>query len=193
MPSPCPAAELLLALAPALQFSVSTGAFPGSPSLRGSQGHRAISLSPGLPEGQWLSSKGPDLQWGAQHQCSTGSKRSSLSKAASPKRRVSVCLVLTFAVPQQQDCLSPQSQSRWGSAHPGPPPPRQRPRQPQCAGGPYHLSALTVFPWEGGHKGRGRGQRRHEMPVQSQDPARTGAQSRGSSTLPVPWDRQSLC
>lgn len=57
---------------------------------------------------------------------------------------------------------------------------------------PYCISALVVFPWEGGHKGRGRGQQGHEMPTQSQNPSRTGAQSQASGMLPVPWDRQSL-
>lgn len=34
-----------------------------------------------------------------------GREHSSPSKAASPKKRVSICLVLAFAVPQQQDRL----------------------------------------------------------------------------------------
>lgn len=52
-----------------------------------------------------MSGKQPNLQREAQHQCSMGSEHSSPSKAASPKKRVSICLVLTFAVPQQQDRL----------------------------------------------------------------------------------------
>lgn len=155
--SPCLGAELLLALAPALQFWVYMGASLGCPSPRGSRGHQATSPSPRLPDGQRVSRKGPDLQQGSQHQCSMGREHSSPNKAASPKRHVAICLVLAFAVPQQQDRLSPQSQRLWGSAHPSPPTPRQRPCQLQCAGGPYRLSTLAVFPWEGGHKERGRG------------------------------------
>jgi len=117
LPSLCPRAVLLLALAPALPFAVYMGASLGSPSPRGSQGRRATSLSPGLPEGQRVS---PKRQQGAQHPCSRGREHTSPSKAVSPKRRVSICLVLTVAVPQHQYCLSPQSRRHWDSAYPTP-------------------------------------------------------------------------
>lgn len=129
----CPRAQLLRALAPALQFWAYIGASLDSPSPRGSRGCWAslsgTSLSPGLPEGQWMSGKQPDLQ---REGSTPLPARQRPQRSACPYAWCSLLLFPSSRI----DCLSPQPRRCQGSVHPSPPPPRQRPHQPRCAGGP---------------------------------------------------------